>query len=107
MLIEGIYKVTRVEDENSTGYELQLEFTEEFRGLSPAQQGERVRDYISRLRQALAGGVEDSREQQGMSMLLQVTEQLGPYLAAGEVPLEEPLVVNVAPERAIPIPLSS
>jgi hypothetical protein len=104
MLIDGPFTISMMEKEDSTGYELHLELTEAFRGLSLSQQGERARDYVSWLRGRVAAGDVDERERQGMLTILQIVEQLTPHLVAGEIPLEETITVTVQPDNAIAIP---
>lgn len=93
MQIDGPLKIT-VSDEGGMR-QLVLEFANVFQMLSLEQQGKVFADYVQRLAQAVAALDETDPNRQGMILIHQVAEQLLPHIQAGEVPLEETVLVQI------------
>ena len=106
MLMEGPFTIGIIENPNSLGHELQLDFTPRFRALAPADRTAAFQDYVAHLRQTAAAEIEDERERQGVLTMLQIAEQLLPHVMADELPLEETIAIEVRSE-AIPLNLPS
>ncbi|MFZ0256444.1 MAG: transcriptional regulator [Gammaproteobacteria bacterium] len=98
MLIVGPLRVSVVEPTDGLGRELHLTFTDTFQALPLAEQGTTLRTYITNLQGMIDEREEDSTERQGMLTILQIAEQLLPHVAAGDLALEETIVVEVQPE---------
>lgn len=95
MDIEGPLKVGVVEPSAQGNYELHVSFTDEFKAAELTRQGEQFRDYLAQLQTALASGELDERNAQGVMLVQQICEHLQPHIAAGEIALGEPLVIEV------------
>lgn len=101
MLIHGPLRVSVVETTDGLGRELHLTFTDTFQALPLATQGATLRAYINDLQAMIDEREEESAERQGMLTILQVAEQLLPHVTAGELALEETIVVEVQPEFSL------
>ena len=95
MLIEGPFKLGVVENQNTLSHQIHLEFTAEFRDLNQEQQYSALKNYLQRLQQTILALPEKSDNQQGMLMVQQVAEQLLPLVGAGQLPLNETIIVEV------------
>jgi hypothetical protein len=95
MLIEGPFKFGVIENPNSPGYEIHLEFTPAFRELNQEQQYSSLKEYLQRLQKEILAAPEHSDDRQGMLMVQQVAEQLLPMVGAGQLPLNETIIVEV------------
>ena len=101
MLIEGPFKLGVVENQNTLGHEIHLDFTPEFRELNQEQQYSLLKDYLQRLQKEILAVPENSDDQQGMLMVQQVAEQLLPLVGAGQLPFNETIIVEV--QRGSPL----
>ena len=95
MLIEGPFKIGFLDDPNTTGSELRLDFTDEFRALPLEQQATVFKDYLSQLHEKILATPENDNNKQGMLMVQQVAEKLLPHVAEGEIPLHETIVIQL------------
>ena len=95
MLIEGPFKIGFLDDPNTTGSELHLDFTDEFRTLPQNQQVAVIKDYIGRLHEKILATPENDNNRQGMLMVQQVAEKLLPHVAEGDIPLNETIVIQL------------
>jgi hypothetical protein len=101
MLIEGPLKIGVLDRTDSPGRELHFTFTPEFRHLEPSAQGEEMRRYLTRLAEQIQSIADESDpNRQGMLIVLQVAEQLLPHVEAGEMAMEETIVVEMGAEEA-------
>jgi plasmid stabilization system protein ParE len=101
MEIEGPFRISVLENPEKPGYELHLDFTEAFQALPVEAQAEQMRDYIAALRTGILALGEDSRDGQGMATIRQIAEKLYPYIEAGDLALEETIVVEIAPDSPL------
>lgn len=101
MFIEGPFKIGILDDPNTTGSELHLDFTEEFRALSHEQQAATLKGYIGQLYREILTTPENSTDRQGMLMVQQVAEKLLPHIVQGEIPLNETIVVQLHIDTAL------
>ena len=97
MLIEGPLKFSVAQDESSPGYELFLDFDEEFRGKTLPEQGQAFRDYLASLVEIINNSEMEERTQQGMLVVQQIAEQLFPHVENGELELEETINIHIRP----------
>ncbi|MEN8130057.1 MAG: transcriptional regulator [Pseudomonadota bacterium] len=95
MLIQAPFMIGILDDPNTSGRELHLDFTDEFRALPREQQPKVLEQYLGQLQQEILRVPEDSADRQGMLMIQQVAEQLLPHIAAGEVSMQESIVIEL------------
>jgi hypothetical protein len=99
MLIEGPLKVGVLDRTDAPGRELHFTFTPEFRHLDPSAQGAEMRRYLAQLAEQIQSIADESdANRQGMLIVMQVAEQLLPHIEAGEMAMEETIVVEMGPE---------
>ena len=107
MLIEGPFKICIVEKRDSLSRECHLDFTEQFRKLEARDQEAALKRYLAELHTKILSAEEGSPDRQGMLIVQQVTEQLLPHIAAGEIPLTETITVEIQTDsplaRFIPV----
>ena len=101
MEIQGPIKIGVLDNPETTGWELHLDFTDEFKKLDLTQQGQVFQGYISELAQEVTSRDEADRNRAGMLIVQQICEQLLPYIQAGEMALEETIMVEIAQSQAI------
>ncbi len=97
MEINGPFRIGIMADDDHASHELHIDFTDEFRQLDPAVRTAEFNRYLEALRAEVAGQTENTRERQGMLMVLQIAEQLAPHIAADEIVLSETIVVDIEP----------
>lgn len=74
--------------------ELHLNFTDEFRQMTVDQRLECMRAYMeSMIEQSKT--TTDAGSQQGLMMVMQLTEQLLPHIQSDSMPLKETLIVEI------------
>ncbi len=82
--------------DNDTGSrEIHLGFKDDFRVLNTQQQSETFRQFIAEIANEISKLDENDTNRQGMLTILQICEQLAPYVEANEIPLEETIVVTI------------
>ncbi|HBE93447.1 MAG TPA: hypothetical protein DDW55_13370 [Gammaproteobacteria bacterium] len=96
MDIKGIITLEFAEKEDGIGSEIHLGFTDVFRMQSVEQQKNMLDNYLASLGSAIKIEMDD-RERQGMLMIQQIMEQLYPHIIAGEMDLDEVLIIEVQP----------
>lgn len=96
MLIEGPFTLAIMDNADGSRV-LTLTFTSEFQALTVAEQGEELLDYLRRLDSAIAESEDDNPDRVGMHTARQIVEQLVSYVESGEIDLEEPIQVEIAP----------
>jgi hypothetical protein len=95
MQIEGPLRFSVAQDEQGNGYELFLDFQEDFRALSLPQQDQAFRDYLVDLGNQLAEMAMDARNRQGMLIAQQIAEQLQPHISSGDLALSETINIHI------------
>ena len=95
MLIEGPLRISVAENADGQGWVLVLAFKPEFQVLDVQAQGAQFRDYLQRLNDDIAGIVEDDHNRAGMLIIQQIVEQLLPHVAAGELEVEESIIIQI------------
>ncbi len=88
-------------DPDAVGVELQLDFKPEFQALSVTARVEAMHDYLATLRQALERNEGEADDSEGVRMIMDIAHQLLPHIEADEIPLDETVVIEVAPEHPI------
>ncbi len=98
MLIEGPITVGFVDDEQSGVRELRIGFKAEFQALAAVDRHAEFVRFATQLKQTAAGLPVGDSTRQGMLVVLQVVEEITPYLQADEIPLDEEVAVNIQPD---------
>ncbi len=106
MQIDGPFTVNVIENTDTQMRELHLGFTPAFRALEADTQIEQYRAYISQLQNDILK-TDDEASRQGMLTIQQIAEQLLPHLEAGEIPLDETIIVEMGPASPFDSILSS
>lgn len=101
MEIDGPLKIGIVTKDNSLDREIHVDFTDTFQSLTLSKQGQVFSQYVKQLKSQSEAIAEDNQERQGMLMVLQIAEQLAPHIRAGEIPLNETIVVEVNSESVL------
>lgn len=101
MEIDGPLKIGIITQDNSLDREIHVDFTDTFQNLTLQKQGKMFNQYIDRLRSQARVIAKDNQERQGMLIVLQIAEQLAPHVEAGEIPLNETIVVEVSSESVL------
>jgi hypothetical protein len=107
MQIEGPFKIGVIEDPLDPNTQLEFTFSPEFRDLALEERGPALRDYIRQLQEMAGSLPEDSADRQGMQIVLQFAEQVLPHVESDELPLDEPITVDIHSEVASVIPATS
>lgn len=94
MLIKGPLNISIV-DSDSSGSELRLEFTHEFKSLKMNERCDSFHEFIHYLKSEIDVLEESDPNRQGMLTILQIVEQLLPHIEADEIPLEDAVIVNI------------
>ena len=100
MHIEGPFKLGVVDIPHTLGRELRLSFTEGFRAKSTADQVAEFKRYIHGLHALAIALPPADGDRRGMLTVMQVTEQLLPHIEQDEIPLGEPIIIEVKPDFA-------
>jgi len=95
MLIEGPLRISVAENADGQGWVLVLAFKPEFQVLDVPAQGAQFRDYLQSLNDDIAGISEDDQNRAGMLIIQQIVEQLLPHVAAGELEVEESIIIQI------------
>ena len=98
MEIEGPLKFSVVSYDDR---EFHVNFKEEFQKLELEEQARQFTDHVSSLQSQAIELEEGSQEREGMLLVLQFLEELAPHVQAGEIPLNETIVVKVQAESPL------
>jgi len=96
MLIEGPLRISVAEATDGQGWVLVLAFKPEFQALDVTAQGLQFRDYLQRLNTDIQGvTANDDPNRAGMLIIQQIVEQLLPHVEAGELDIEESIIIQI------------
>ncbi len=95
MLIEGLFTIKLVENTEDLGREIHINFLAEYCSFEIDKQSQVLSDYIKELQANLLGLEQDSQEYQGMTTIVKFAESIYPHIVAGEIPLEETIVIEI------------
>ena len=101
MKIDGPLKIGIVTQDNSLDREIHVGFTDTFQNLTLQEQGRVFNQYVEHLRSQTKAIAKDNQERQGMLTVLQIAEQLAPHVQAGEIPLNETIIIEVSSESVL------
>ena len=95
MLIEGPLRISVAETTDGQGWVLVLAFKPEFQSLDIPAQGAQFRDYLQGLNDDIAAISDDDHNRAGMLIIQQIVEQLLPHVEAGELEVEESIIIQI------------
>ena len=93
--MKGPLKFKIVSFDGSDEREVHVDFKEEFQNLSLEEQANQFIEHINSLHVQAAKLPEESEERQGIVFVLEFLEELSPRIQAGELPLNETVIVKV------------
>lgn len=99
--MEGPLKFKIVSYDNSSEREIHADFKEEFQQLKLEEQASLFSDHVSSLKAQAIDLEEGSQEKQGLLFVLQFLEELVPRVQAGDIPLNETIIVKVLEESPL------
>ena len=106
MQIEGPFTIRVVDNAETQTRELHLSFTDEYQTQDHSTRVQSVRDHVQQLQSQIQAETDPS-SLQGMTMILQITEQLLPHIESDEIPLDETIVIEIGPTSPFDNLLSS
>ena len=101
--INGPLKIMVVNEPGAAGWQLLVSFTDEFKSASLEEQGETFTRYQRELVEGIQQLPEGDRNRDGMAIVLQLVNELLPYIREGQLALEEPIVVQIGQSQAVSI----
>ncbi len=93
--MEGPLKFKIVSFDGSDDREVHVDFKQEFQQLNLNQQAAQFSEHVNSLKIQANGLSEDSQDRQGIVFVLEILEELEPRIRAGEIPLNETVIVKV------------
>jgi hypothetical protein len=94
MLIQGPININVVDNSDSHSRELEITFTSEFQALNINARIDDFENHITQLKQGI-NAIDEVSEQQGMTAILQICEELLPHIKADEIPLSETIAIEI------------
>jgi hypothetical protein len=109
MLIQGPLRFSVAQNDQSSSYELFVDFQPDFRDLPLGPQGASFRNYLNELRLLITNANDHAkgtppdlfqaeRTLQGLLIVQQIAEQLLPHIESGDLDLEETINIHVRPD---------
>jgi hypothetical protein len=101
--IDGPLRIMVAKEPDSAGWQLLVSFTDEFKSATLEEQGRRFADYRNELVEGIQQLPEGDRNRDGMAIVLQLVEQMLPYIQEGQIALEETIVVQIGQSQAVSV----
>jgi len=101
MEIDGPLKIGVIDPPDTPGWELRVDFTDEFKGADLERQGRLFAEYIQRLEEGIERLPPGDRNRDGMAIVLQLCRELMPYIQEGQIALEETIAVQIGKSQAV------
>jgi len=101
--IDGPLKIMVAQEPGQAGWQLIVTFTDAFKSASLEEQGRRFADYQRELVEGIGRLPEGDRNRDGMAIVLQLVNEMLPYIREGQIALEETIVVQIAQSQAVSI----
>jgi len=101
--IDGPLRIAVVNEPDSPGWQLLVTFTEAFKAAPLEAQGAQFEAYRRRLMEDIARLPEGDRNRDGMAIVLQLVNEMLPYIQEGQIALEETIVVQIGQAQALSI----
>lgn len=95
MDINGPIRIGVLDHMETGGRELHITFTDEFKTLGLAEQGAEMQRYLGELGEEIARRDEADPNRTGMLIVQQLCEQFLPFIQAGEMALQDTIVVEI------------
>ena len=93
--MKGPVKYKIVSFDGSDEREVHVDFKDDFQKLSLDKQATQFAEHIDSLKSQAANLPDESQERQGIDFVLEFLEELAPRIQAGELPLNETVIVKV------------
>jgi len=101
MGIQGPVSIGMVEQDGGVSREIHIGFKPAFRGLSQEEQGSSFAAYVDDLARALTDPSTGEADCAGINLIHRICSELLPHIQAGEIALNENLVVEIGAGPAI------
>jgi ribosomal protein S15P/S13E len=102
MKIEGPLIVSVLDDDIQNKRTLEIDFTEQYQKLTVEQQADDMKKYIQQLFQNAETLPEKDSNRQGLLLIMQICEELLPYIQQQELNLEETITMELAAQTVSP-----
>ena len=102
MKIEGPLIVRVLDDDIQNKRTLEIDFSEAYRKLTTEQQADDMKKYIQQLFQNAEALPEKDSNRQGLLLIMQICEQLLPFIQQQELDLNETITMELAAQTVAP-----
>jgi 1-aminocyclopropane-1-carboxylate deaminase/D-cysteine desulfhydrase-like pyridoxal-dependent ACC family enzyme len=102
MKIEGPLIVSVLDDDIQNKRTLEIDFTEQYKQLTTEQQTADMKKYIQQLFQNAEALPEKDSNRQGLLLIMQICEELLPFIQQQELDLDETITMELAAQTATP-----
>jgi hypothetical protein len=102
MKIDGPLVVSVLDDEIQNKRTLEIDFSEQYQQLAVEQQAVEMKQYIQQLFQNAQALEENDSNRQGILLIMQICEELLPYIQQQELDLSETITMELAAQIATP-----
>ena len=104
MDINGPLKISVIDTTaEKPGWELLIQFRDDFKAADLDTQGRLFEDYIQELKHNIDSLPPGDRNRDGMAIVYQLCSQILPYIKEGQIALEETLMVEIGQSQATSI----
>lgn len=102
MKIEGPLMVSVLDDDIQNKRTLEIDFTDEYKELATEQQAAEMKKYIQQLFQNAQALAEKDSNRQGLLLIMQICEELLPFIQQQELDLNETITMELAAQTLSP-----
>jgi len=101
MLIDAPFSIGVVDNQESGARELHFTFTDSFRAASVEQRSQSFQAYTDGLLEAINKLEDGNTDRVGMETIYQITSELSPYIQTDEIPLSDPIIVEIGQDAVM------
>lgn len=101
MDIAGPVKIGVLDKADGQGRELHFDFRPEYRALGLQEQARQMGEYLQSLASEIASRKPEDPNRAGMLIVQQVLEQMLPYIQAGEMAMNDTIIVEIEQSPSI------
>jgi hypothetical protein len=101
MLIDAPFTIGIVDSQESGARELHFTFTDSFRSASLEQRSQTFQAYVNNLQEAINKLDDDNPDRIGMQTIHQISSELLPHIGADEIPLYDPIIVEIGQDAVM------
>jgi 1-aminocyclopropane-1-carboxylate deaminase/D-cysteine desulfhydrase-like pyridoxal-dependent ACC family enzyme len=102
MKIEGPLIVSVLDDDIQNKRTLEIDFTDQYKQLTTEQQTADMKKYIQQLFQNAEALPEKDSNRQGLLLIMQICEELLPFIQQQELDLDETITMELAAQTVSP-----